>query len=748
MNLADMNFLIAMTCWVNFSSGRENGRLFYYETMSKISETTRAKRSSPPSARLVKELYFRAFRRDFHLSLTSGSSVLAEGFQARMIHGDGSSTRFTVDQSKLFTGRVVHSKQSMVSAFLERGLWNIHIFEQGEAFAVEPSWRLLARVDNPHNDTMVTYRLSDVKDLPHNYRFCSVPPDINKTSLSEPPVWKKPGTVMPQYVNNWRSSPARQKRNVKNTCRIQLVGDAALFEIRCRRNHNYCASMMIQFLQITDDVYRNSKFEDKEGNHNTGFGLQVRALQLHVDYANRRDMSLGRHFNDRGHYDADQKLKSFSHYMYKSQFKFCLHHLFTEFEDPGGILGRAYDSGLCGLQNLKKQAFNTGVSSGTTSAGTLVPSLMASIVLTHEISHNYGSTHDPDTFECAPGDKNGGKYIMWQFAVQGNRRNNKVLSKCSLRQIGRKVPAWCFVERTKQSQFCGNGLVEGDEKCDAGTRGLLNYDECCTNDCNLRDGANCSDSNQECCRRCQIAPKGTQCWGSGYSYSCKTDSECTGDTLDCPEGKMKPDNESCGPQHLCSGGECLGPCQQETKRVDNGTILKPCRCTGNTSELCMYCCFDATRETEPGECRPISPELKPNGSQCQSGICRRGSCDQTPVLSAAILENYIRQFAQITDVRTFMASNVVLVVVLLTLLLWVPTSLIISHVDKKGSEDEKSLFEQELDELRKRHASKAKLLSHSRLVEQGLVDTASGSVLDQGHVHRPGHPTSLASIGV
>ena len=744
-----MYLLIALAGWVKFSFARENSRLFYYETMSKISETTRSKRSSASNAKLAKELQFHAFRRDFHLSLTSGSSVLAEGFQARMIHADGSSTRFTVDQSKLFTGRVVHSKQSMVSAFLEEELWNINIFEHGEAFAIEPAWRLLAGVDNPHNDTMVTYRLSDVKDLPNNNRFCGAPPDLNRTDRSMPSLGNTQGAARSEYVKGQRFRPARQKRNAKNTCLIHLVGDASLFEKRCRRNHNYCASMMIQYLQVTDDLFRSSKFEDREGNSNTGFGLQVRALRLHAEYNNRQDPSLGRHFNDRGYYNADQKLDGFAHYMYKTQFDFCLHHLLSEFEDHRGVLGLAYTRVLCGVRNSEQTAFNTGVSSGTNSDGTLIPSLMANLVFSHEISHNFGSMHDANTVECAPEDRNGGKYIMWPYAVRGNRFNNKALSKCSLRKIGREIPAWCFVDRTKLRTFCGNGLVEGDEQCDAGTFGLHGKDKCCTSDCNFQDGANCSDSNHECCENCRIAPKGRQCWSPGYSYSCKNDSQCTGNTLYCPEGKTKPDGELCGFHHTCFGGECMGPCQNETKRMDNGTILMPCSCTRNASELCMFCCYDSTRAPEPGACRPIIPQHKPNGSECFGGICRGGYCDQTPVSSTAILEHYIRHLAQVKSITKFMEINCVMVVVLLTLLVWVPASFIISYIDKKDSEEREMLFEElALERLRMRRATKANALSYTRLIEQGHVASTSSGALDHVTDQRPAHPGRSAALSV
>ena len=38
--------------------------------------------------------------------------------------------------------------------------------------------------------------------------------------------------------------------------------------------------------------------------------------------------------------------------------------------------------------------------------------------------HNWGSSHDPVV--CSPSDSDGGKYLMYTFAVTGLERNNMV----------------------------------------------------------------------------------------------------------------------------------------------------------------------------------------------------------------------------------------------------------------------------------------------------------------------------------
>lgn len=47
--------------------------------------------------------------------------------------------------------------------------------------------------------------------------------------------------------------------------------------------------------------------------------------------------------------------------------------------------------------------------------------------MTHELGHNFGAEHDPDSLpECAPTEDQGGKYVMYPIAVSGDHENNKV----------------------------------------------------------------------------------------------------------------------------------------------------------------------------------------------------------------------------------------------------------------------------------------------------------------------------------
>ncbi|RUS70767.1 hypothetical protein EGW08_021469 [Elysia chlorotica] len=700
--------------WLCLCSTRENIHLFYYETLSNISVTTIAKRSSAWNASLVKELRFQAFMRKFHLHLTSGSPVLAETFRARMIHRDGSSTWFNVDQGKLFTGHVMHSPESMVNAHLADGLWHIHILEAGEAYAVEPAWMLLGHGDNPLNHSLVTYRLSDLKDLPAGYRFCSAPenPNLNTPRSANPPSGWAKHKQSSWGMNKGRFASLRVKRESKrDTCVINIVGDTHFYNHRCKRNYKLCSSLMITSLQWVDTTYQASPFENADGtSHTYGVGLQIGELRIHMDFTQESGSTV--HFNQDRQFSAVTKLEAFSRAMTNRQKQHCLHHLFTCYVDKGSSLGRAFTNSMCKLKPVSPNNYvmNTGVSSACNSVGHIVPTLMSNFILSHEIGHNFGAEHDPDTPKCGPSEEQGGKFIMWPYTNSGYRPNNFFFSKCSLRQIGTNIPGSCFQDRSKLTGFCGNGIVDPSEECDAGYIGLQGFDPCCLSSCVLRESAKCSQANEECCENCRIAPAGKVCRVLGYINTCIKNSHCTGHSALCSPGESVPDGQSCASQHECHNGSCVGPCEIATLNSDNHRTYLPCSCNHNDSALCMHCCYDATVSDNPGECRPFADEHRPDGSPCEGGICTKGACLKNRGFSIARLEAYI-EFVHKSTWGQVMRGNIVVIVVVLSLIVWVPASLKINSLDGENRLDFERLmqairFQQELEDLRGRFYAK------------------------------------------
>jgi len=53
-------------------------------------------------------------------------------------------------------------------------------------------------------------------------------------------------------------------------------------------------------------------------------------------------------------------------------------------------------------------------------------SLTLLLLLIYIVGHNWGSEHDPDSSECSPSSKYGGKFIMYTYSVSGIDSNNRV----------------------------------------------------------------------------------------------------------------------------------------------------------------------------------------------------------------------------------------------------------------------------------------------------------------------------------
>ena len=71
------------------------------------------------------------------------------------------------------------------------------------------------------------------------------------------------------------------------------------------------------------------------------------------------------------------------------------------------------------------------------------------VTISHELGHNFGSNHDPNTAACAPGVSGGGNFIMFFSAVDGSQPNNERFSTCSVADIR------LVLESSKSSCFIG-----------------------------------------------------------------------------------------------------------------------------------------------------------------------------------------------------------------------------------------------------------------------------------------------------
>ncbi|XP_059159875.1 ADAM 17-like protease [Physella acuta] len=647
--------------------------LKYYETLTHISVSTHVKRSDGNQI-LLKHLKFKMFSRLFHVSLKSGTDVLAKGFKAHLVHGDGRMTSYYIDQSKIFTGHLSDNTESSVNAHIEDTLWFIIIFDGNETYTVEPARNLLKPYENLHNDTLIAYRGSDLKS---EGSHCGVKYPEDFAGLH---VRQSRGT----FAHHSKGSANRPRREEnRDTCSMYYVADYHFFSRRCRKQYLTCSSLMITFVENVNAIYRRSRFVDRNFHVIEGAGLQIGMLILYVTPTYSAD-TIQPHFNAKDiRWEMRNKHKSFSYFTSYVEDFYCHHHLLTSYPMPGRILGMAYIGGVCHLPVRGYLVMNTGVSSGIDSLDGDIPSLQFNLVMAHEVGHIFGSNHDPDTGECLPPTEDGGRYLMWDRAVTGQNPNHKVLSPCSLREIGDRLSyAYCLVEKSSISYFCGNGIVDPGEECDAGALGIANADDCCTSSCTLAPGVQCSDMNTECCQNCRMAKKYHECYNSG-NIECKKRSVCSGNSYSCPLPKNAQDWTPCFDGGLCYRGRCLGFC--EVKSIKENVSLKSCMCQGDNA--CKWCCFDYSSPNQPGPCKPYSDQILLDGRPCYYGYCEGGECKRNITSTIMRIYSYLQTIPSSSySFGEFLKSNIVLMVILVVSLFWIPISWVVYNLDSESRE--------------------------------------------------------------
>lgn len=247
----------------------------------------------------------------------------------------------------------------------------------------------------------------------------------------------------------------------------------------------------------------------------------------------------------------------------------CNSMLFTHRDFSQGVLGMAWVSDERGYGGICDRDFNHAFCTGI-NHGQISSAFISSLVFTHEIAHNLGAEHDPETPECSPGDEAGGNFIMFPAATDGTERNNHLFSPCSTAQISKVISILretCFVET---GLHCGDGVVDGDEECDCGNQ--CTPSGCCTSQCTINkvSGHVCSPQNPirfPCCEQdCTFKAKGEMC---AQDNECSTEGFCTGKDSAC-HFEAKADETECN----CLNNDCVTHPGTNPQTCDGGVCTK------------------------------------------------------------------------------------------------------------------------------------------------------------------------------
>ncbi|ETN80122.1 Disintegrin [Necator americanus] len=185
-------------------------------------------------------------------------------------------------------------------------------------------------------------------------------------------------------------------------------------------------------------------------------------------------------------------------------------------------------------------------------------------MVAQSLGHLLGLEHDTPSCQCDTdfssqrcimNDRPGipGAAFSWQF------------SKCS---IARMHGVWqsghvqCLLNKPfqpSQLRECGNGVVDGSEECDCGTRETCT-DPCCDPlTCTLRAHAQCA-AHHQCCHRCELRKAGEVCRNA--RSACDVAETCDGKSGDCPPDGHLVDGTACGRDGQCWRGNCSDPHNQ------------------------------------------------------------------------------------------------------------------------------------------------------------------------------------------
>jgi len=307
-----------------------------------------------------------------------------------------------------------------------------------------------------------------------------------------------------------------------DTCHMALWADRSF--VQQFGGTNAAVVKMLQRFSLTQEVYASTSIKFKlpsDGSqHEVNPTLKIQNLIVDKD----ADMSM--------HKTATAYLEAFSAVadeaetksadLVRDWAKVCLAHAFTN-QDYDGTLGLAWtaypdkanhNGGICQSQYRdgkgKDVSLNTGFSTSL-NFGSQQPELQTTLVLVHEVGHNFGSPHDLTPEQSGYTEPAGdGVHVMYPYAPSGAAQNNDAFSSESADHMGLSMRdrAGCFHNDAGNAGSCGNFVTdEGtDEECDCGgTVSSCNaFDPfgSCDAECKLADKCDCNPQDKDnglCC---------------------------------------------------------------------------------------------------------------------------------------------------------------------------------------------------------------------------------------------------------
>ena len=174
-------------------------------------------------------------------------------------------------------------------------------------------------------------------------------------------------------------------------------------------------------------------------------------------------------------------------------------------------------------------------------------------------------------------------------------------------------------------QQCGNGIVEEGEDCDCGGEASCGSNSCCDpKTCKFKSNAVCDDSNENCCKDCQFAPRTLVCRAS--TGQCDPQETCSGTGPTCPNDVKEQDGKACGNASAgltCAAGQCT------SRDLQCKTLMGSFTSNNDTYACdqndCQLSC--ASPQFGPNSCFGMQQNFL-DGTICGGGgKCNNGRCE-------------------------------------------------------------------------------------------------------------------------
>uniref|UniRef100_A0A2C9KQI0 Peptidase M12B domain-containing protein n=1 Tax=Biomphalaria glabrata TaxID=6526 RepID=A0A2C9KQI0_BIOGL len=654
--------------------GAIHDKLTYHEVINIHNSHVRHKRSTNNDmSEFIKEFHFQAFNRSFTCNLTPRLNFFSPNFILAVYGENGKPVEHSFRRDQIYVGKCDGDPDSEIRGTFKEGIFSGTVHYDGELYGVENA-KFHIQASSMNDDShMLVYRANDIiwqegQKTQFSPSFCgNIHLNISKDDSH---------TIVDHATQAKLSRRKRSTATTLNTCKIIAVADYKFFQGVGRNNIYDTALYMANVIDRVDNIYRKTFFNLETSMD--GFGFEIAKMVIYRYATNG--------FNaETDSWDPLNLLQAFSR---NTEYKnYCAAHLFTHQSFFGNVLGLAYIAppregqvgGICSpLARLNEHmsSLNTAWSSTKNQNGDTVLLQQANLVTAHELGHNWGAEHDPETSDCSPSTSRSGKgkYLMYPYSVSGYDANNLLFSPCSRELMSRVLKLKrdsCFSEKSYDTnQVCGNGIIDEGEECDAGLLGRFNLDSCCNNNCQLIGDATCSPANHECCMNCTKAPSGYMCTQDS-DVDCFESAFCNGFDLTCPKPSFKKDNSSCLDKGQCRNGKCIPFCAARN--------LTACACE-ELSNSCQRCC----RKDSSSPCIPFDGNSPlPNGRPCIGGYCQDNVCKSSKVSTIQRLFQIFENLSVDKIVQIF-RTNVVGCVIVFSLILWIPATTAIWCQDRKA----------------------------------------------------------------